>query len=185
MKRFKLLFFVVCCISAIIIGACGDDDDNPAGPGGDENNNGGSNEAHGTLTATVAGTHELAFNSSVAVALVEASDSLLAISAEVTVGDTKYEIAVTLYTKPAVGQHQITDMVTSLLGHANGIFDVTVGGVSTTYISYAGTLTFTQVGDTYKGTFNFQARENIPGSPEVTITSGVFDVPKTVMEEGF
>ena len=57
MKRFKLLIFVVCCISAIIIGACGEDDDNPAGPGGDENNNGGSNEAHGTLTATVAGTH--------------------------------------------------------------------------------------------------------------------------------
>jgi hypothetical protein len=176
MKRFKWVMVLAAIFSFFLLMNCSDDKDNknPNGPG--------NTTTGGSMTAKVAGSTTINFNATLAKAVVfETSYNL---SGSQTVGTKTYAIVIQLTppTMPPSGSYEIADMLASITENkALAVLNISENNEQVaTYTSYSGTLTYTATSPKAKGTFSFNAREDVPGSPEITVTQGQFDVEKII-----
>jgi hypothetical protein len=172
MKRVKVFTVFSMVLSILLLMGCGSDKkNNPTGPG--------NNTSAGSYSAKIAGDFTLNFKATTASGV--ASTDFVSMTGIQTSSSKTYSIAITLFHKgvvPVVGTHEFADVMTAIDEHkALAIVSVMDDTSSLkTYNSYSGTLTITASSPKLKGTFQFNSREDVEGSPEIAVTQGQFNV---------
>ncbi|MBN1893340.1 hypothetical protein JW906_02550 [bacterium] len=154
---------------AVLLSSCGDkkkSNNNPTGPGGN------TPVTMGTLKATVSGAVSLNFNSLTAVGHTSNTDTEkeMIVSGEAIANGMTYSIYIWVSTY-GTG----TFALDSDSDHTAQLTVIRSQTDADTYVNVTGSVNFTQVGTTLKGSFQFTA-EKYDGT-QVNVASGTFEVP--------
>ncbi len=152
-------------------------DNNLIGPNGNTNN--------GSMSATVSGEYNLSLQSSTAAGVTDVS--MMSALSDFSQGTTNYSLTIMVYSAVKTGTFDVVFVGGDFTNKATCLFQAQIGNDTASkrsFWGYSGTITISEASNTHlKGTFQFAARENIPGSPEIAVTNGSFDVPAVYAAE--